>query len=83
MFGECRRALKLRREAELHEIVLRVLIDERLLTSAIDVSDGGIAVALAKSCYRKRTGVVVSLDLTAAKPLRLWNFLTRKRASLL
>jgi phosphoribosylformylglycinamidine (FGAM) synthase-like enzyme len=48
-------------EAELHHC-LAALADARVVTSASDISDGGIAVALAKSCFTKGVGAVVSLD---------------------
>jgi phosphoribosylformylglycinamidine synthase len=54
-------------EAELSRC-LRALIDERLLTSASDVSDGGVAVALAKGCFANGIGVVVSLDHLSGEP---------------
>jgi len=53
--------LEIAEEAELHRC-LGALIGEGLLTSASDVSDGGIAVALAKSCFAKGIGAAVSLD---------------------
>jgi phosphoribosylformylglycinamidine synthase len=53
--------LELTEEAELQKC-LAALANERLLTSASDVSDGGIAVALAKACFAKGIGVAISLD---------------------
>jgi phosphoribosylformylglycinamidine synthase len=48
-------------EAELHRC-MAALADAKALTSASDVSDGGTAVALAKSCFAKGIGAVVSLE---------------------
>jgi phosphoribosylformylglycinamidine synthase len=53
--------LEIAAEAELHKC-LAALADERLITSASDVSDGGIAVALAKASFVKGVGAAVSLD---------------------
>src|SRR5690242_445273 len=53
--------LELLAEAELHKC-LAALADERLITSASDVSDGGIAVTLAKASFTKGIGAAVSLD---------------------
>jgi len=53
--------LELAEEEDLHRC-LAALADARVLTSACDISDGGIAVALAKSCFTKGIGAVVSLD---------------------
>jgi phosphoribosylformylglycinamidine synthase subunit PurL len=49
-------ALSLQAEAELHKCLAN-LADERLLHSARDISDGGIAVALAEGCFQKQVGV--------------------------
>jgi phosphoribosylformylglycinamidine synthase subunit PurL len=54
-------ALNIMKEAELHKC-LAALADERLITSASDVSDGGIAVTLAKASFTKGIGAAVSLD---------------------
>jgi phosphoribosylformylglycinamidine synthase subunit PurL len=51
--------LELLDEAELHKCLAK-LADERLLHSARDVSDGGIAVALAEGCFTNGVGVHVS-----------------------
>ncbi len=61
-------SLDLEREKALGD-ALRNLIGEGVLRSAHDVSDGGLAVALAESCIfgRQRTGCLVELD----DPLRL------------
>jgi phosphoribosylformylglycinamidine synthase len=53
--------LEIAEEAALHKC-LAALAEERLTTSASDVSDGGIAVTLAKACFAKGVGAVVSLD---------------------
>jgi phosphoribosylformylglycinamidine synthase II len=54
-------ALNIATEADLHKC-LAALADERLITSASDVSDGGIAVTLAKASFVKGIGAAVSLD---------------------
>jgi phosphoribosylformylglycinamidine synthase subunit PurL len=48
-------------EADLHEL-LSVLADRRLLRSARDISDGGIAVALAQAAFPLGIGVTVEQD---------------------
>jgi phosphoribosylformylglycinamidine synthase II len=53
--------LDLDAEADLHTL-LRVLADRRLLHSARDISDGGIAVALAQSAFPLSIGAVVEQD---------------------
>lgn len=53
--------LEIAKEAELHKC-LAALADERLITSASDVSDGGLAVTLTKACFAKGVGAAVSLD---------------------
>jgi phosphoribosylformylglycinamidine synthase len=53
--------LEIAEEAELHRC-LAALAEERLITSASDVSDGGIAVTLAKAGFAKGVGAAVSLD---------------------
>jgi phosphoribosylformylglycinamidine synthase len=53
--------LEIAKEAELHKC-LAALVDERLITSAGDISDGGLAVALTKACFAKGVGAAVSLD---------------------
>jgi phosphoribosylformylglycinamidine (FGAM) synthase-like enzyme len=52
--------LWLREEAELHKCLAK-LADEKLLHSARDISDGGIAVALAEGCFVHNIGVRASL----------------------
>jgi phosphoribosylformylglycinamidine (FGAM) synthase-like enzyme len=48
-------------EAELHRC-LAALAREGLLTSAADISDGGIAIAIARAALAKGIGAVISLD---------------------
>jgi phosphoribosylformylglycinamidine synthase subunit PurL len=54
-------ALDLEAEADL-QILLAVLADRRLLRSARDISDGGIAVALAQSAFPLGIGAVVEQE---------------------
>jgi phosphoribosylformylglycinamidine synthase len=51
--------LQLIEEFELHN-ALQALADARLIHSACDVSDGGLAVALAKACIPNDIGVMVT-----------------------
>jgi phosphoribosylformylglycinamidine synthase len=53
-------SLSLEAEAELHQCLAK-LADERLLHSARDISDGGIAVALAEGCFARQIGVRVTV----------------------
>jgi len=53
--------LQLIEEAELHKCLAK-LADERLLHSARDISDGGIAVALAEGCFAQQVGVRVEVS---------------------
>jgi phosphoribosylformylglycinamidine synthase len=53
--------LDLDAEADLH-ILLQVLADRELLHSARDISDGGIAVALAQAAFPKRIGATVEQE---------------------
>jgi len=53
--------LEVAKEAELHKC-LAALAEERLMTSASDVSDGGLAVTLSKACFARGIGAAVSLD---------------------
>ncbi|ADV84558.1 phosphoribosylformylglycinamidine synthase subunit PurL [Terriglobus saanensis] len=48
-------AFNLQDEAALHQL-LQLLAKEGLLTSAFDLSDGGLAVALAKACVKGNVG---------------------------
>lgn len=52
--------IDLKSEAALHK-ALKKLADRGLIRSAKDVSDGGLAVALAESCFRHDVGVHVNL----------------------
>jgi phosphoribosylformylglycinamidine synthase II len=54
-------ALDLDAEADLHTL-LAALADRRLVKSARDISDGGIAVALAQSCFAHGMGATVEQD---------------------
>jgi phosphoribosylformylglycinamidine synthase subunit PurL len=54
-------ALDLDAEADLHTL-LAALAKSRLLCSARDISDGGIAVALAQACFQKGIGATVEQD---------------------
>ena len=53
--------LDLDAEADLHTL-LGVLADRKLISSARDISDGGIAVALAQAAFRKGIGATVEQD---------------------
>jgi phosphoribosylformylglycinamidine synthase len=53
--------LDLEAEANLHKLLAK-LADERLLSSARDISDGGIAVALAQAGFAKGIGATVEQD---------------------
>ena len=54
-------ALDLEAEADLHTL-LQVLAERHLASSACDIADGGIAVALAQACFPKGVGAVVDQD---------------------
>ena len=54
-------ALDLEAEADLHQL-LAVLAEKRLLRSARDISDGGIAVAVAQAAFAKNIGATVEQD---------------------
>ena len=54
-------AMQLLEETELHNAVL-ALADARLIHSACDISDGGLAVALAKACFENEIGVSIRLN---------------------
>jgi phosphoribosylformylglycinamidine (FGAM) synthase-like enzyme len=51
------------------------LADEKLIHSARDISDGGIAVALAEASFAHGVGAKVDLDRVSAQPdlLKLFN----------
>ena len=53
--------LDLNAEASLHKL-LAVLAERKLLCSASDISDGGIAVALAQAAFHKGVGATVEQD---------------------
>jgi phosphoribosylformylglycinamidine synthase len=53
--------LDLEAEADLHRL-LAVLADRRLIVSASDISDGGIAVALAQAAFPHSIGATVDQD---------------------
>jgi phosphoribosylformylglycinamidine synthase len=60
-------------EARLQRLLVG-LARKRALASAHDVSDGGIAVALAESCIARGVGATVKLGLHAGRELaRLWS----------
>jgi phosphoribosylformylglycinamidine synthase len=54
-------ALDLEAEADLHAL-LAALAKRKLIKSARDISDGGIAVAVAQSCFHSRMGASVEQD---------------------
>ena len=54
-------ALDLEAEAHLHQLLVE-LAEEKLLHSARDISDGGIAVALAQAGFQKEIGAAVEQD---------------------
>jgi phosphoribosylformylglycinamidine synthase len=60
-------ALDLAAEAALHRCLAQ-LAEAKLLRSARDISDGGIAVALAEGCFAHGVGVVAELSSQAAGP---------------
>jgi phosphoribosylformylglycinamidine synthase len=61
--------LDLEGEKKLHGLTLK-LINERLINSAHDVSEGGVAVALAECCwaFEKNFGAMVTIDIGSARP---------------
>jgi phosphoribosylformylglycinamidine (FGAM) synthase-like enzyme len=59
--------LNLQEEAALHK-ALAALAEKKLLISATDLSDGGCAVAFAKSCFPKELGLRVSMRLNSDDP---------------
>ncbi|MGO4212031.1 phosphoribosylformylglycinamidine synthase subunit PurL [Terriglobus sp. 2YAB30_2] len=54
-------AIDLAKEAELHQM-LQLLARRNFITSASDISDGGLAVALAKATFRLGLGAEVKID---------------------
>jgi phosphoribosylformylglycinamidine synthase len=67
-------AIEFQQEAALHTCLAR-LANERLIHSARDISDGGIAVALAEASFANRVGARVDLDRVSAQSdlLKLFN----------
>jgi phosphoribosylformylglycinamidine synthase len=60
-------------EARLQKLVIQ-LARQRVLASAHDVSDGGLAVAVAESCIAGGTGCQLKLGLTPGRELaKLWS----------
>jgi phosphoribosylformylglycinamidine synthase len=60
--------LEISEEAELHKCLI-TLASQGLLHSASDISDGGLAVGLAKACFTNKIGATVSLNHFAANPI--------------
>jgi phosphoribosylformylglycinamidine synthase len=54
-------ALDITAEARLHALLAK-LATENLIAAALDVSDGGIAVALAKACFSSQVGIDFRTD---------------------
>jgi phosphoribosylformylglycinamidine synthase len=57
-------SLSLEAESALHK-ALRLLAERRLIHSAADISDGGIATAIAKSCFEQQLGAHINLGSLA------------------
>jgi phosphoribosylformylglycinamidine synthase len=67
--------LSLKDEKSLCDLVLN-LIDKGLINSAHDISDGGLAVALAESCVmnrEKQLGCEISINITSRKDLTMFS----------
>jgi phosphoribosylformylglycinamidine (FGAM) synthase-like enzyme len=62
--------LNLAEEAALHK-ALAALAAKGLLVSAMDISDGGSAVAFAKACFPRELGVRVSMNVSESEPFAL------------
>jgi phosphoribosylformylglycinamidine (FGAM) synthase-like enzyme len=62
--------LNLEEEAALHK-ALAALAERRLLVSAMDISDGGSAVAFAKACFPRELGVRVAMNVSESEPFAL------------
>src|ERR1700761_7510244 len=62
--------LALTEEAALHK-ALAALAEKLLLVSAMDISDGGSAVAFAKACFSRELGVRVSMNVSESEPFAL------------
>jgi phosphoribosylformylglycinamidine synthase len=60
--------LDLKAEANLQK-ALTALADKSLLRSARDISDGGLAVTLAESCFGKEVGAMITLEDSGISPL--------------
>ncbi len=60
---KCTAGFELEAAAEIHQRVA-ALIRDRLVLSSHDVSDGGLAVALAEMCIASRMGAAVEFDAT-------------------
>ncbi|MCB0726769.1 MAG: phosphoribosylformylglycinamidine synthase subunit PurL [Ignavibacteriae bacterium] len=61
-------------EKKLQEVILK-LTDERLVNSAHDISDGGLAVALAECCImdpENMTGCEINIEYSGRKDFRLF-----------
>lgn len=61
-------SLDLKAEENLHK-ALAQLSEKQLLHSARDISDGGLAVTLAESCFRNNLGAMITLKEGAVPPL--------------
>ena len=61
-------SLQLLEECELHN-ALRALSTSGLINSSFDISDGGLAVALAKGCFSKQIGVRINLHGTSPEQI--------------
>jgi phosphoribosylformylglycinamidine synthase len=61
-------SLQLLEEHELHN-ALRALSTSGLINSSFDVSDGGLAVALAKACFSRQVGVRINLHGTSPEEI--------------
>ena len=62
--------LDLKEEAALHKALV-ALAEKGLLNSAVDLSDGGCAVAFAKACFPRELGVRISMRLDSDEPFAL------------
>lgn len=63
--------LNLNLEKQLQDL-LRYLISEKLLQSAHDLADGGLAVALAESCLAGGSGAIIKYNCTSRPELELF-----------
>jgi phosphoribosylformylglycinamidine synthase subunit PurL len=61
-------SLQLLEEHELHN-ALRALSASGLISASFDISDGGLAVALAKACFLKQIGVRINLHGTSPEQI--------------